>query len=99
MSETRETVEKLRRELEQAKLSGVPMNNEPPEVTPHALAAGREPVKLKSSSRSRAARVAAAETSPTRLNFDLGQLGISKADQTALASAVQTTRSIIKEYA
>jgi type IV secretion system protein VirD4 len=99
MSETREMVEKLRRELEQAKLSGVPKNNEPPEVTPHALAAGREPVKLKSSSRSRAARVAAAATSPTRLNFDLGQLGISKADQTALASAVQTTRSIIKEYA
>ncbi|MGL4413304.1 type IV secretory system conjugative DNA transfer family protein, partial [Roseinatronobacter monicus] len=100
MSETRETVEKLKQELERVKLSGEAMHDNPPVVAPQEEAAATKQPKLKSSSRGRAARAAAAAgASPSQLNFDLGKLGISATDQAALASAVQTTRSIIKEHA
>ncbi|MCC5967122.1 MAG: type IV secretory system conjugative DNA transfer family protein [Natronohydrobacter sp.] len=100
MSETRETVERLKQELDRVKLSGAAMQDTPPVAPAQAETTARPPQKLKSTSRGRAARAAAAAaTSPTQLNFNLGQLGISGTDQAALASAVQTTRSIIKEHA
>lgn len=99
MSETRETVERLKQELDRVKLSGAAMQDTPPVAPAQAETTARAPEKLKSTSRGRAARAAAAATSPTQLNFNLGQLGISGTDQAALASAVQTTRSIIKEHA
>jgi len=100
MSETRETVERLKQELEQVKLSGAALHATPPVAPAQKEATARAPQKLKNASRGRAARAAAAAaSSPTQLNVDLAQLGLAGTDQAALASAVQTTRSIIKEYA
>ena len=100
MSETRETVERLKQELEQVKSSRAALHATPPVAPAQEEATARAPQKLKNASRGRAARAAAAAaSSPTQLNVDLAQLGLAGTDQAALASAVQTTRSIIKEYA
>lgn len=53
-----------------------------------------------SQSRGRAARAAAGAENPSqsKITVDFARLGIGNADQKALASAVQTTRSIIGEH-
>jgi len=99
MTETRETVEKLRQELRAVKADGVAKGDASTAALPHGEVTVGEQVKLKSSSRGRAARAAAAATKPVQLAIDLGHLAISEKDQSALASAVQTTRSIIGEHA
>lgn len=98
MSETRETVEKLRQELEEVRSAGTPQDNSALAASPQTAEIESEPKQLKSSSRGRAARAAAA-AAPAPLSLDLGQLGVSEKDQPALVAAVQTTRSIIGEHA
>jgi type IV secretion system protein VirD4 len=103
MSETRETVEKLKQELQAVRAaagaqgSGTApssMTVEPPATEtqdPQPAPSGR--------ARGRAARAAAGGGGSGQLSFDLAGLGLKEADRTQLASAVQTTRAIIAEYA
>ena len=98
MTETRETVEKLRQELKEVRAAGASNDKAASAAAPQTAATEGQQKWLTSSSRGRAARAAAAAT-PAQLNLNLGQIGISEKDQTALASAVQTTRSIIGEHA
>jgi len=97
MSETRETVEKLRRELNEVRSLEASQENATAASSPQRVAEASEPKAIASSSRGRSARAGAA-AGPARLNLDLGRLGISERDGTALVPAVQTTRSIIAEY-
>jgi type IV secretion system protein VirD4 len=97
MSETRETFEKLRQELNEVRASGTSQDNATSAASPQTAVKVDEPQALEKSSRGRAARAGVAAR-PGRLNLDLGPLGISEKDRTALASAVQTTRSIIEEH-
>jgi type IV secretion system protein VirD4 len=102
MSETRETVEKLKQELQAVRAaagaqgSGTApssMTVEPPATEtqdPQPAPSGR--------ARGRAARAAAGGGGSGQLSFDLAGLGLKEADRTQLASAVQTTRAIIAEY-
>jgi len=102
MSETRETVEKLRQELQEVRAAGVAIAGSVSTSTARAPNGDDEraiPV-TKSFARGRSARAAASGAKPAqaRLALDLGQLGISSANEIALAKAVQTTRSIIADY-
>lgn len=98
MTETRETVKKLKLELERVKLSEATMHSGALEVTPQALAAAKEPTIPKSSSRGRAARSGANGRGQEQLSLDIERLGITGADRKALVSAVQTTKAIIAEH-
>ena len=102
MSETRETVERLRQELQEVRAGGASQENATSASSPQTAAtAGKRKAiassSIASSSRGRSAR-AGASAGPARLNLDLGRLGIPERDRIVLASAVQTTRSIIKEH-
>jgi type IV secretion system protein VirD4 len=102
MSETRETVEKLRQELKEVKTSGAKEKHAPNAASQNAAAAGEQAMQTSSSRRrGRAARtlVGPANSSQSQLRLDLGQLGITGMDQAALTTAVLTTQSIIEEYA
>ena len=102
MTETRETVEKLKQELQEvwaaagAKGSGSAsssMTVEAPAAEtqdPHPALSGR--------ARGRAARAAAGGGGSGQLSFDMAGLGLKEADRSALAAAVQTTRSIIEVH-
>jgi type IV secretion system protein VirD4 len=98
MSETRENVEKLRQELQEARASRALPDKVSPAASPQVPATEGELQKPMISSRGLAAR-AGALSAPVQLNLNLGRLGISEQDQATLASAVQTTRSIIGEHA
>jgi len=104
MSETRETVEKLKQELQEVRLatgahgSGTASSS----MTVEAPAAEtRDPQPAPSGrARGRAARAAASGGGGSgQLSFDLAGLGLKEADRTQLAAAVQTTRAIITEHA
>ena len=99
MTETRETVEKLKLELQEvraaagaqkaAKVSAEGPTREPHHPKPEIL--GR--------AHGRAARAGAGSAGGGQLAFDPFALGLKEADKTKLAAAVQTTRAIIAEYA
>jgi type IV secretion system protein VirD4 len=102
MTETRETMVKLRLELQEvratagAQRSGTPSavaDEIPTKETTTSNAA------LSRRARGRAARAAVDDGVPDQLSVDLARLGIDEAGRTALAEAVQTTRAIIAEYA
>ncbi|MDO9640831.1 MAG: type IV secretory system conjugative DNA transfer family protein [Pseudotabrizicola sp.] len=102
MTETRETVEKLKLELQEVRTaagaqgSGTAspsMTVEPPATEtqdPQPAPSGR--------ARARAARAAAGGGGSGQLSFDLAGLGLKEADRTQLAAAVQTTRAIIAAH-
>jgi type IV secretion system protein VirD4 len=101
MSETRETVEKLKQELQEVRAE-YGAKGSPPQTRTGALEAPAEDaVKADSVScaRGRAARAAASSAGGGLLSLDLAGLGIKGGDKTELISAVQTTRAIIAEYA
>jgi type IV secretion system protein VirD4 len=97
MLETRESVEKLRQELEEVRVArGIPA------ADPNAAHSGdsRSPAPIVTSrGRGRAARLAATAGEQVPLELNLSALGLSGVDQGRLASAVQTTRAIIAEFA
>jgi len=103
MTETRETVEKLRQQLKDVKAAGVAKEDPKQDASLQTVEGGnRWPNQVGGSQwRGRAARAAAGAGHPSQsqLTLDLKQFGIGSADLKALASAVQTTRSIIGEHA
>jgi type IV secretion system protein VirD4 len=101
MTETRETVEKLKQELQEVRLAagarGSGIVKAPTEGPPK----GQHVPKPKISGRAwgRAARAAAGGAGSSQLSLDLAALGLKEAEKTELATAVQTTRAIIAEFA
>ena len=102
MTETRESVEKLKQQLQEVRAavgSPVPMATS---VTTASVAPNMElqdqRTVLSSRARGRAARAAASGGSSSQLSFDMVKLGFKEADRIELATAVQTTRAIIAEY-
>lgn len=101
ISETRETVEKLKLELQDMRAAAGAQGST------GALTAAEEPTKepqtlkpgLPGRMRGRAARDAVGGAVAGSLSVDLAGLGIKAADATGLATAVQTTRAIIAQYA
>ena len=102
MTETRETVEKLKQELQEVRAAAGAQGT--------GTAAGSMTVEgpkketkdpkavLSRRLRGRAARTAADSGVSGQLSIDLARLGLKEADRTELAAAVQTTRAIIAEY-
>ena len=101
MSETRETVEKLKQELQEVRAATEAKGAATRTPTGAGEAPATGPVKAVSVSRARgrAARAAASSAGGGLLSLDLAGLGIKGGDKTELASAVQSTRAIIAEYA
>ncbi len=103
MTETRETVEKLKLELQEVRAaagaqgSGTASSSMTVEL-PATETQDPKPT-LSGRARGRAARDAAAGGGPGQLSLDLARLGLREADSTKLTAAVQTTRAIIAEYA
>ena len=99
MTETRETVEKLKLELQEVRAAAgahgaAKMPAEGPPKEPHHP----KPENV-GRARGRAARAGAGIAGGSQLAFDPVALGLKEADKTKLAAAVQTTRAIIAEYA
>ena len=102
ISETRETVEKLKLELQDMRAAAGAQQG-----STGALTAAEEPTKepqtlkpgLPGRMRGRAARDAVGGAAGGSLSVDLAGLGIKAADATGLATAVQTTRAIIAQDA
>jgi type IV secretion system protein VirD4 len=102
MTETRETVEKLKQELREVRTAAgaqgagtasSSMTVEAPSTEtqdPQPAPSGR--------ARGRAARAAAAGGGSGQLSFDLARLGLKEADSLKLSAAVLTTRSIIETH-
>ncbi|MDP2050681.1 MAG: type IV secretory system conjugative DNA transfer family protein [Cypionkella sp.] len=101
ISETRETVEKLKQELQEVRAATEAKGAATRTPTGAGEAPATGPVKAVSVSRARgrAARAAASSAGGGLLSLDLAGLGIKGGDKTELASAVQSTRAIIAEYA
>ena len=101
MSETRETVEKLKQELLEVRAAteaqGALAVSKAAEG-PSGEAQEPRP-KLSGRARGRAARAAAGGGGSGQLSFDLAGLGLKESDKAELAAAVQTTRAIVAEYA
>ncbi|KHQ50028.1 Type VI secretion protein [Mameliella alba] len=93
MSETRETVERLKQELQEVRAAAGPR-----EVGPNAPIAPKTDPVFAAKARGRAARAAASGGGQGQLTLNFEGLGITSADRTMLASAVQTTRAIIPEH-
>lgn len=102
MTETRETVEKLKQELQEVRAESAAVGYALRGKFSSSIVDAEEPTTedLPSGSRmrGRAAR-AAAGGGPAKLSLDVGGLGITRADHGELALAVRTTRAIIAEYA
>jgi type IV secretion system protein VirD4 len=102
MTETRQTVEKLKQELQEVRAAagtqwaGTAAGSKIAEAT----ATQTQDLKAVPSSRARGqtARAAAGGHWRGPLSFDLARLGLKEADRTELTAAVQTTRAIIAEY-
>lgn len=93
MSETRETVEKLKQELQEVRAANVARDegSNAPNIS------NSNPVRA-TKARGRAARAAAGGGGQDLLALSIEGLGITNADRTALASAFQTTKAIIAEH-
>ncbi|TNE49244.1 MAG: type VI secretion protein, partial [Sphingomonadales bacterium] len=99
MNETRETVEKLKLELQEVRAAAgaqgseanaLPKAAQSPTLDPKPVPPGR--------ARGRAARAAAGRAGSDQLSFDLAGLGLKEVNTTQLAAAVQTTRTIIEAH-
>jgi len=103
MSETRETVEKLKQELQAVRAAaGAQGSGTAPSsmtVEPPATETQDPQPALSGRARGRAARAAAGGGGSGQLSVDLAGLGLKEAGRTQLETAVQTTRAIIAEYA
>ncbi|MCA0206948.1 MAG: type IV secretory system conjugative DNA transfer family protein [Proteobacteria bacterium] len=98
MSETRETVEKLRKELKEVKSAG---GGAAATKSSEEAASSTQRTYLASASRrrGRAARAAADQGQQMKLSVDVAKLGIGSAEHKSLSAAVQTTRAIIAAHA
>lgn len=103
MSETRETVEKLKHELQEVRAAAGAQASAAPGQTPATDALAVEAPQAKPTApvraRGQAARAVADGGGAGQLSLDLAGLGIKDADRTKLSTAVQTTRAILAEYA
>jgi type IV secretion system protein VirD4 len=103
MSETRETVEKLKQELQEVRAAAGAQGSVTTSVPVASATPGPEPQDqipaLSGRARGRAARSAAAGGGSDQLSFDLARFGLDLSNQTELMAAVQTTRAIIAEHA
>jgi type IV secretion system protein VirD4 len=103
MSETRETVEKLKQELQEVRAAAGAQGSgaEGSSKTVEMPTTDTQVSSLAATNRARgrAARAAAGGGGPGPVAFDLAGLGLKEADKTELAVAIQTTRAIIAEYA
>jgi type IV secretion system protein VirD4 len=103
MTETRETVEKLKQELQEvraaagARVSGAEGSSKAVEAPTTDIQVPS--LAVSNRTRGRAARAAAGGGGSGQVAFDLAGLGLKKGDRTELAVAVQTTRAIIAEHA
>ncbi|WP_417480677.1 type IV secretory system conjugative DNA transfer family protein, partial [Maricaulis maris] len=100
MSEARETVEKLKQELQEVREAAGARENGVASAIDEKSTTDPQDRKLVSTSRARgrSARAAASGGRSSQLSFDLDRLGIKGANRTELTAAVQTTRAIIAEY-
>ena len=103
MTETRETVEKLRHELREVRAAAGAQCSVSTSVTNAPAVPKTEPQDQRPESsgraRGKAARSAAGGNGSGQLSFDLARLGLKEADKAELSAAVQTTRAIIAEHA
>lgn len=103
MSETRETVEKLKQELMEVRAAAGAQGSDSTSVSPASTLSTTKPKEqlsvLSGRARGKAARSAAGGGSSGQLSFDLAKLGLKEADRLELSAAVLTTRAIIAEYA
>ncbi|MCL7465975.1 type IV secretory system conjugative DNA transfer family protein [Phaeovulum sp. NW3] len=103
MTETRETVEKLKQELQAVRAAAGAQGPEANALPQAAQSPSQElldPTPAPSGrARGRAARAAAGRAGSDQLSFDLAGLGLRASDSVELAAAVQTTREIIAEHA
>ena len=93
MSETRETVEKLKQELREVRAANAAQDGGANVPTTFRA----DPTRS-AKARGRAARAAASGGGQGQLSLDVEGLGITNTDRATLASAVQTTRAIIAEH-
>ena len=93
MSETRETVEKLKQELQEVRAANAARDGGANMPTTFRT----DPTRS-AKARGRAARAAVSGGGQGQLSLDVEGLGITNTDRTTLASAVQTTRAIIAEH-
>lgn len=102
MFETRQTVEKLKQELQEVRAASGVVGSPTPSpstATGAPVAASPQPRPYVSDqARGRAARIAASGPGQGQLSLDIEGLGITGAGKAVLASAVQTTRAIIAEH-
>ena len=99
MTETRETVEKLKQEVRAAAgARGSVTGSSSMTVEPPATETLDPQPALSRRARGQAARAAVGGGRSGQLSLDLAGLGLKEADRTELAAAVQTTRTIIAEY-
>jgi type IV secretion system protein VirD4 len=93
MSETRETVERLKQELQEVRAAAGPR-----EVGHNAPNASKTDPVSAAKARGRAARAAASGGGQGQLSLDLARMGLNHAGRSELAAAVQTTRAIIEAH-
>jgi type IV secretion system protein VirD4 len=99
MTETRETVEKLKQELREVRAAAGTQGAGNVAAFMTVEATMQDPSPFRSGlARGRAARAAAGGSGSVQLSFDQARLGLREADRIDLAAAVKTTRSIIAEY-
>lgn len=103
MTETRETVEKLKQELQEVRAAAGAQGAGTPTASmavEFPASAEQDPkLMLSRRARGRAARAAVDSAVSGQLSIDLARLGLRDADRTELSAAVQTTRAILAEYA
>ena len=100
MSETRETVDRLKQELQEVRAAAGARGSAAASTAAEEPATDPQVQKLASTSRARgrAARAAAPVGGSGQVSFDLDRLGIKWANRTELTAAVQTTKAIIAEH-
>jgi type IV secretion system protein VirD4 len=104
MSETRDTVEKLKQELQKVQAASERQGSDGAAASTTTIAGSEGPMPqaeapVSGRARGRAARAAAGGGGAAQVSFDPAGLGLKEADKDELAVAVQTTRAIIAEYA
>lgn len=102
MSETRETVERLKQELQEVR-AAAGSQGAGTEASSKAVVASSKGSQLPKPPQSgrvrgRAARAAARSGGAGQLSLELTRLGLKEADRAELAKAVQTTRDIIDAH-
>jgi type IV secretion system protein VirD4 len=100
MTETRETVEKLKQELQEVRAAaGAAASGSASKAASEPTVDPQIPTLVSvRRARGRAARVAAGGDGSGQFSFDLARLGLKDATRSELAAAVQTTRAIIEAH-